>query len=109
MVKKKEFKFDSEATLKSILGGAPQPIEGQISVDELPGGADLPQAEVQPPVKVEGKKKGRPKMMREKKKRISFTILPSLHEQASEIAYSEGKNMSELISEFLAEYVESHK
>lgn len=55
------------------------------------------------------KKRGRPKVNRETKKRISFTILPSLYEQASEIAYNEGKSVSELVAEFLQEYVEKHK
>lgn len=57
----------------------------------------------------EPRKRGRPKLNRETKKRISFTILPSLYEQASEIAYNEGKSVSELIAEFLTEYVKKHK
>jgi predicted HicB family RNase H-like nuclease len=55
------------------------------------------------------KKRGRPKVNRETKKRISFTILPSLYEQASEIAYNEGKSVSELISEFLKKYIKTHQ
>lgn len=55
------------------------------------------------------KRKGRPKLNRETKKRYSFTILPSLHKQASEIAYSEGTSLSEVIENFLTEYVKKHE
>ena len=54
------------------------------------------------------RKRGRPKLNRETKKRISFTILPSLYEKASEIAYNEGKSVSELIADLLTKYVEEH-
>lgn len=54
------------------------------------------------------KKKGRPKVNRELKKRYSFTILPSLYEQSSKIASNEGKSLSELITDFLTEYIEKN-
>lgn len=58
---------------------------------------------------IEPKKKnkaGRPPLTnREKKARYSFTILPSLYEKAQRVAYENGKTLSELITEFLTEYV----
>lgn len=54
------------------------------------------------------KKKGRPKMNRETKKRITFTLLQSKYEQASKIAYIDGKSVSEVIGEFLEEYIKKN-
>ena len=51
------------------------------------------------------KKKGRPKANRETKKRITFTLLQSKYEQASKIAYIDGKSVSEVVGEFLSEYI----
>lgn len=39
---------DIDATFRIILGMNEDPLEGQMSVEELPGGADLPEAEPQP-------------------------------------------------------------
>lgn len=87
-------------------------IEGQETIETLEGGKYMPE-----PIKAvkeekktvtEPKKRGRPKVNRETKKRISFTILPSLYDKASEIAYNEGKSVSELVSDFLTEYVQKH-
>lgn len=89
-------------------------LKGQESIETLEGGkymptpktpAEKPQAE---PQAEKPKKKGRPKVNRELKKRYSFTILPSLYEQSSEIASNEGKSLSELITDFLTEYVEKN-
>lgn len=55
-------------------------------------------------------KRGRPAMAnREKKARYSFTILPSIYENAQAVAYENGVTLSELISEFLTNYVEENK
>ena len=43
------------------------------------------------------KKPGRPKVNRETKKRYTFTLLPSVYEQAVAIAYENGKSISELV------------
>lgn len=51
------------------------------------------------PIKLENKthkKKGRPKVRRETKKRTTLTILPSSYETASKIAYVDGKSVSEI-------------
>ncbi len=53
------------------------------------------------------KKAGRPKLEnRELKKRYSFTILPSLYDKAQAKASKEGKTLSELITNFLAYYIQ---
>lgn len=51
------------------------------------------------------KKPGRPKVNREKKDRYTLTLMPSNHDKAAEIAYQEGKSVSELVDEYLAQYV----
>ena len=86
-------------------------IKGQENITTLENGKYMPTPQEQAQEKkqtTETKKLGRPKVNRETKKRISFTILPSLYEQASEIACNEGKSVSELIAEFLTEYVKKH-
>jgi len=94
------FGAEGEQTTPTQPEAAPEP-EGTTVKENLQTTAPLGGAAT--------KKRGRPKVNRETKKRISFTILPSLYDQASEIAYNEGKSVSELIAEFLQEYVETHK
>lgn len=79
-------------------------IEGQESIETLEGGKYMPESLKQ---KAEPKKKaGRPKLKnREKKARYTFTITPSLYEKAQTVAYENGKSLSELIADFLTEYV----
>lgn len=106
----KKQKFNSFDPFEGIT--KTEQIEGQESLETLEGGRYMPD----PPktdkkekhTAMEPKKKGRPKLNRELKKRISFTILPSLYEQASKIAYQEGKSVSELVSDLLREYIEKH-
>lgn len=68
-------------------------------------GKEIKQAEP----KDEAKKKGRPKANRETKKRITFTILQSQYEQASKIAYVDGKSVSEVVGDFLSDYVKKNR
>lgn len=88
---KKNFGFDeqSEQAFKSILGVKDEKAEdmsGEIQTDTI-------------------KKRGRKKLEnREKKKRYSLTILPSIYEKAQEKAEKEGKTISELVSKFLLKY-----
>ena len=56
-------------------------------------------------VKKEVKKPGRPKVNRETKKRYTFTLLPSIYYQAVDIAYANGKSISELVEELLQQYI----
>lgn len=72
-------------------------IDGQENIATLENGKYMPP-----------KKKGRPIINRELKKRYSFTILPSLYEQTSKIASNEGKSLSELITDFMTEYIKKH-
>lgn len=83
-------------------------LKGQESIETLEGGKHIPTPAEKPQTK-EPKKRGRPKVNRELKKRYSFTIIPSLYEQSSEIASNEGKSLSELITDFLTEYVEKRR
>lgn len=58
---------------------------------------------------IEPKKRGRPKVKREKKKSYTLTFFPSLYDKASKAACIEGKSVSELIGEFFEKYVEKNK
>jgi len=51
------------------------------------------------------KKKGRPVVSRETKKRYTLTFLPSVYEKASAKACEQGKSLSEVLGEFLSEYI----
>lgn len=56
----------------------------------------------------EPRKRGRPKANRETKERKTFTLRPSVFIKASEIAYQEGKSISEVVEELLTEYINTH-
>lgn len=74
-------KFDQEAAFKSIIGaGAGEPVE-------KPAG------------------KGRPKVDRETKKRVSLALYPSSYSDLQKIAYVDRKSASDIISDLIAEFV----
>lgn len=56
----------------------------------------------------EPRKKGRPKANRETKKRFTFTLKPSVYDKAGDVAYQEGKSISEVVEELLIEYINTH-
>lgn len=101
--------FDKEKAFMSIIGaGQEEPQEQEKEPQEQEavkekikeGQAQPEQATIQEP-----KKRGRKKLEnREKKKRYSFTILPSVYEKAQAKAEAEGKTLSELVSDFLVKY-----
>lgn len=65
-----------------------------------------PETPVNPhPITPAPKKKGRPLVNRETKKRYTFTLLPSIYDMASELASQRGKSLSEVVGDFLAEYI----
>lgn len=101
----KKQKFDSFEPFAPTQVGAEITLENQVSIETLEDGKYMPDKLKKEP---QTKKRGRPKLNRETKKRISFTILPSLYEKASKLAYKEGKSVSELIADFLTEYVNKH-
>ncbi len=49
-------------------------------------------------------KKGRPKEDREKKKRVSLSVLPSLYEDIQKIAYVQRRSVSDIMSELMEGY-----
>lgn len=94
--------FDKEKAFMSIIGaGQEEPQEQEAVKEKIKEGQAQPeQATIQEP-----KKRGRKKLEnREKKKRYSFTILPSVYEKAQAKAEAEGKTLSELVSDFLVKY-----
>lgn len=56
-----------------------------------------------------GKGRGRPKVDREIKKRISLSIMPSLYEDVQKIAYIQRKSISDLVGELMEQYREEHE
>lgn len=53
--------------------------------------------------------RGRPKVDRELKKRISLSVLPSLYEDIQRIAYVERRSVSELVASIMEQYRNDHK
>ena len=53
--------------------------------------------------------RGRPKVDRELKKRISLSVLPSLNEDIQRIAYVERRSVSELVASIMEQYRNDHK
>ena len=53
-------------------------------------------------------KKGRPKVDREIKKRISVAIYPSVYEDFQKIAYVDRRSVSDIICQLMNEFVESN-
>ena len=52
--------------------------------------------------------RGRPKVERELKKRISLSVLPSLYDDIQKIAYVQRRSVSELLSAMMEEYRGNH-
>ena len=57
---------------------------------------------------IPGAKKGRPKEIRETKKRVSLSVLPSLYEDIQKIAYVQRRSASDLVGELLERYRGEH-
>lgn len=53
--------------------------------------------------------RGRPKENREKKKNVTFSVLPSLYEDIKKIAYVQRKSFSEVVAELLEQYRQANK
>lgn len=53
--------------------------------------------------------RGRPKENREKKKNVTLSLLPSLHEDIQKIAYVQRRSFSEVVAELLEKYREEHQ
>lgn len=53
--------------------------------------------------------RGRPKENREKKKNVTFSVLPSLYEDIKKIAYVQRRSFSEVVAELLEQYRQVHK
>lgn len=49
--------------------------------------------------------RGRPKLQREIKKRISLTVLPSVYNDMQKIAEVQNSNISKIVSEFFEQYI----
>lgn len=52
--------------------------------------------------------KGRPKVERETKKRISLAVYPSVYNNLQKIAYVDRQSVSDIVSELIAEYVNNN-
>lgn len=57
---------------------------------------------------IPGAKKGRPKEIRETKKRVSLSVLPSLYEDIQKIAYVQRRSVSEIVAEQLGKFRDQH-
>ena len=52
--------------------------------------------------------RGRPRENREKKKSVTLSLLPSLHEDIQKIAYVQRRSVSNIVEEQLRRYREEH-
>lgn len=52
--------------------------------------------------------KGRPKVDRETKRRVSLAVFPSVYTDLQKIAYVNRQSVSDIVTELIAEYVEEH-
>jgi len=79
-------KFDPEAAFKLIIGA---------------------EAEVEQPVPAGTKTtgKGRPKVERETKKRVSLAVYPSTYSDLQKIAYVDRQSVSDIVTELITQYV----
>lgn len=108
-----KFDIDTAGNFEKFLGKQ-HPKE---SVEESPKMVPLPEKTIvekkNKPVQSSAKsaaskrvrKKGRPKANRELKSRYTFTIFPSIYEQAFDKADEEGFSISEVVSFLLEEYI----
>lgn len=97
---RKKGSFNKEDAIANILGFPTIPYsEQEESIDETKEG------DKQKTSSGTSKKKGRPKSSGEIKEKKTITVSPSLYAKATDKAYSEGKNMSALISELLENYI----
>lgn len=53
--------------------------------------------------------RGRPRENREKKKSVTLSLLPSLHEDIQKIAYVQRRSFSGVIAELLEQYRREHQ
>lgn len=74
-------KFDPDAAFKNIIGSQKEQNTG----------------------------KGRPKVDRETKKRISLAVFPSIYEDIQRIAYVERRSTSDIVGELFEAYVKKNK
>ena len=108
--------FDSEGTFKSIIGFSdssetkPEPNlqppkeQNPPQVAASTPGSGIARPRPKPIVAAKTRPKGRPKINREMKKRYTFTILPSVYDEAAGKADDEGYSLSEVVSFLLSEY-----
>lgn len=78
-----KIKFDQEAAFKSLIGAT---------------------QEAEEPVTIKAEK-GRPKLEKETKKRISLAVYPSSYENLQKIAYVDRQSASDIISKLIENYV----
>lgn len=83
-------KFDQEAAFKSIIAGTA-------------GTAEQAEKTAKPTTQAAGK--GRPRVDRETKKRVSLALYPSSYGDLQKIAYVNRQSVSDIVSELIAEYV----
>lgn len=84
MVKKKT-EFDPEAAFKSII---------KVGTEKQR--------------QTEAAGKGRPKVERETKKRVSLAVYPSVYNDLQKIAYVDRQSVSDIVTELITKYVGDH-
>ena len=88
---RKKTEFDPEAAFKSIIKAG---IEKQEKETDKPHVGTIV--------------KGRPKVERETKKRVSLAVYPSTYSELQKIAYVDRQSVSDIVTELITKYVEDN-
>lgn len=91
--------FDKEAAFKSIIGVESEGAETSDSTAD--------QTQDTGPVKTSAKR-GRPKLTKINKKRISLAVYPDDYDDLQKIAYVNRQSVSDIITRLISEYVKAH-
>lgn len=87
-----KLELNTDETLKSILGTDTMEEEKETEKPEI--GATV---------------KGRSKMDRETKKRVSLSVYPSTYSDLQKIAYVNRQSVSDIVTELITKYIEDNK
>lgn len=89
-----KLELNTEETLKSILGTGTMEEEKETETENPEIGATV---------------KGRSKMDRETKKRVSLSVYPSTYSDLQKIAYVNRQSVSDIVTELITKYIEDNR
>lgn len=100
-------KFDQDAAFKSILGISDE--EPEKTVENETSSNNKLEYEHEYITETESSRRGRPKVKRETKQRVSLALLPSLYDKLKKISYVERRSISEIVAGCITQYVNNNE